>query len=168
MESKFGKNSEHFERIVGQGEYFSKDNVCKALGIMESALDSVRLGLLSKTEKLVAAEIFTNFVEMSEHLLLQGYKHAAISVAGAALEDGLRRCCQRSGVTLKDRDDISALAHKLLDKKAIDRLQMKQVAYWKNMRDLADHGHFDKVAEIADSEVGGMIRGLPAFLDGLP
>ncbi len=44
-------------------------------------------GLLDDIQKLLQADIFANFLEMSEHLLKEGYKDPAAVIIGSVLED---------------------------------------------------------------------------------
>jgi hypothetical protein len=46
----------------------------------------------------VAAEVFTDFIEMAEHLLEQGYKDPAAVVAGSVLEEHLRQLCHKNAI----------------------------------------------------------------------
>jgi hypothetical protein len=46
---------------------------------------------MTRTATLVSAEVFNDFLDMSAHLLDNGYYQAAGSLVGAVLEDSLRR-----------------------------------------------------------------------------
>ena len=73
----------------------------------------VTLAYLKRIEDLVSADIFTDFLEMAEYLLKNGYKDPATSLIGAVLEDGLRRVSAGHGIKLKSREDIQSLNTKL-------------------------------------------------------
>ena len=75
----------------------SVDDRDAAVGILESFRDDVGAGLLSSIREAVAGEVFTDFLEMASHLSSEGYHHVAASLAGAVLEDGLRRCLRLRG-----------------------------------------------------------------------
>src|SRR5262245_45467883 len=69
---------------------FARD-ATQGLGILKAAYDELQKGFVGKLQNLVAAHIFTDFLEMAVHLREAGYKDAAASLGGAVLEDGLRR-----------------------------------------------------------------------------
>lgn len=45
------------------------------------------------SQKIIAAEIFSDFLEMAEHLLEQGYKDPAAVMIGSVVEENLRKFC---------------------------------------------------------------------------
>lgn len=112
-------------------------------------------------QALVSAEIFTDFVEMTEHLLEQGYKDPAASLVGAVLEDGLRKISAKNAVTVKAKEDISSLNKKLADAQVYNRLRQKKLQVWNDVRNNADHGKF---SEYSKDDVKEMIKGVSDFL----
>jgi hypothetical protein len=59
-------------------------------------------GLLTATRALIAADLFSDFLEMAKHLLDEGYKDAATVIAGSSLEAHLRRLCDSHGIRVLD------------------------------------------------------------------
>jgi hypothetical protein len=57
----------------------SSDDVEQGLGILSAARDDIEGGYLQKMETLVSAEVFSDFLDMAEHLLDNGYKDPAAS-----------------------------------------------------------------------------------------
>src|SRR5437867_5403331 len=55
---------------------------------------------LFDTRKRIQAEVFDDFLEQAEHFLKDGYFQVAAVIAGAVLEDGLRKLCARQHITL--------------------------------------------------------------------
>ena len=129
---------------------------------MKAAKEDIEGGYLKKLEDLVAADIFTDFLEMTEYLLEQGYKDPAASLIGAVLEDGLRKIAKNSGITLKSKENISSLNHKIAGAQIYKRLAQKQIEVWNEIRDNADHGKFSEYN--ADS-VKDMCSGVRDFLE---
>ena len=62
-------------------------------GILAAAKEDYIGGLLDDQKTLVCAEVFTDFLQQADYLLREGYKDPAAVIAGAVLEDGLRRLC---------------------------------------------------------------------------
>ena len=162
LKAVFGDNSTHFQEFQQRCRYASYDDALQGQSILKAAKEDIEGGYLKKLEDLVAADIFTDFLEMAEYLLEQGYKDPAASLIGAVLEDGLRKIAKSSGITLKSKENISSLNHKIADAQIYKRLAYKQVEVWNEIRDNADHGKFSEYN--ADS-VKDMCNGVRNFLE---
>lgn len=116
-------------------------------------------GYLFNVRTLVAAEVFSDFLEMAQHLLDNGYKDPAASLTGAVLEDGLRRVCTKH--TISTTGDLSSQNTKLGDASVYNRLMQKRVAVWIAVRNHADHGQF---SEYTEADVRQMLSGVTELL----
>jgi len=161
LKTVFGDNSTHFQEFQQHclGSYYN--DALQGQAILKAAKEDIEGGYLKKVEDLVAADIFTDFLEMAEYLLEQGYKDPAASLIGAVLEDGLRKIAKNSGITLKSKENISSLNHKIADAKIYNRLVQKNIAVWNEIRDKADHGEF---LEYDADSVKDMCTGVRDFL----
>jgi hypothetical protein len=130
-------------------------------GILSAVREDVAGGYLTRLKALVAAEVFSEFMEMGEHLLNAGYKDPAASVTGAVLENGLREIATEHRVKLSAKEDLSSLNSKLAQAGIYNRLTQKKVQVWIGIRNHADHGEFD---EYSESDVGEMLAGVTDFL----
>ena len=130
-------------------------------GILRALREDIGNGYLRRLEALVSAEVFTDFLDMAQHLLDTGYKDPAASLAGAVLEDGLRRIATANGVKFTKGDGLAKLNEKCAQAGVYNALVMKQVAVWTEIRNKADHGHF---TEYASADVAGMVPGVSALL----
>jgi len=130
-------------------------------GVLVAVLDDIEAGYLTSIRRLIRAEVFTDFLDMADHLHENGYHHAAVSLTGAVLEDGLRQLADAAGVKANRRDDLAALNSKLLQAGAIDPLRRKELGVWTDLRNASDHGDWDQVTE---GRAGDMIRGVTSFL----
>jgi hypothetical protein len=149
---------QHFRERVDSGH----QGVVKAgKGILTAVREDVAGGLLTRLKALVAAEVFAEFVEMGEHLLDAGYKHPAASLAGAVLENGLRRIATQQGIKVRPRDDLNGLNSKLAQAGVYNRLTQKKLQVWADIRNHADHGQFD---EYTEADVRDMLAGASDFL----
>ena len=131
------------------------------LGILQAALEDVEQGHLETLQQMAVAEVFSDLLDQADHLLQHDYVAPAASLAGAVLENGLRSLAERHDIPVKPRDNLSALNSKLADKKVYTPLRRKQVSTWTEVRDTADHGHFD---ELTEADVADLIRGVQNFL----
>lgn len=142
------------------------DQLRAGIGILTALKEDVDGGYLSELRSIISAEVFTDFLEIAAHLLENGYHHAAASVAGAVLEDALRRELRRR--QLKAGSNLESLNQVCLDNDLYPALAYKQVKVWIEVRNHADHGEFEQVDSLV---VESMIRDLPIFLRrdvGLP
>jgi len=137
------------------------DDANQGMAVLRAAKEDIEGGYLQKVEMLVSASVFSDFLEMSEHLLDNDYKDPAASLIGAVLENGLRRICGNSNITVKFDDNISSLNQKLADKDIYNRLQQREIEVWNKLRDYADHGHFDQYNA---GHVKDMLTGVMKFL----
>lgn len=148
----------NFEQTVRAPRPWYVEN---GLGILRAAAEDLDLGLLRSFRELVAAEVFGDFLDMAKHLFEAGYAIPAASLAGAVLEDGLRRIAASRDVKVKAGDDLSTLNHKLADANVYNRLEQKRIQVWIDVRNRADHGEFD---EVRTSDVLDFLAGVEAFL----
>ena len=62
------------------------DDAVRGMAVLQAAKDDIEGGYLQKVETLVSASVFSDFLEMAEHLLDNGYKDPVASLTGAVLE----------------------------------------------------------------------------------
>lgn len=144
LKAVFEDNSTHFQEFQQRcrGPFYT--DALQGQSILKAAKEDIEVGYLRKLEDLVAADIFTDFLEMAEYLLEQGYNDPAASLIGAVLEDGLRKIAKNNDIILKSKENISSLNHKIADAKIYNRLVQRQVEVWNEIRDNADHGKFSE------------------------
>jgi len=139
-----------------------------AIGILKAAKQEIDGGWLVSLKGLVSAEIFSDFLEMSEHLLEEGYKDPAAVMIGSVLEEHLRNLCTTHSVDtfiLKGTDQV----HKKADimnadlKKAgvFGPLEQKSVTAWLGLRNSAAHGKYE---EYRIDQVKIMYQGVLDFI----
>lgn len=118
------------------------------IGILEAIKYELENGLLDNLQKLLQADIFSDFLEMSEHLLKEGYKDAAAVIIGSVLEDTLRKLATDKGIAIVNDKGKSLtmepLNVELARVEAYTQLVKKQITSWADLRNNAAHGHFDQ------------------------
>ncbi len=137
------------------------DETETGLGILRGLKSGIEQGFMKKNIELVKAEVFTDFLDIGEHLLENDYKDPAASLIGAVLEIELRNLCTRNDIPFKSSDDISCLNGKLKDKEVYHQPMRSQIEAWKKIRDKADHGHFD---EYTIDQVKDFLSGVRKFI----
>ena len=156
-----GEDSPYYKNFVEGVKTAHPSDVDHGIGILTALKEDLELGYLTRVKDLVSAEIFTDFIEMAQHLLNNSYKDPAASLVGAVLENGLRQIAQKHAVEVKSGDDIGSLNTKLADKEVYSRLIQKQIQAWKAIRDSADHGKF---SDYKSDDVKAMLEGVQRFL----
>lgn len=156
-----GNDHVYVENFRAKVEKGYTSSVHSGKGILIAVREDVAGGYLTRLKALIAAEVFSEFVDMGEHLLDAGYKDPAASLAGAVLENGLRQIATDNAIKLKAREDIGSLNAKLAQAGVYNRLTQKKVQVWNDVRNHADHGEFDQYTE---SDVRDMLAGVTDFL----
>ena len=135
----------------------------------EGVLISPRLAIAHEIEGDIL-DIAQKQVEASEGNTDATHKQLQLGIAaflaGAALEDALRRLCDASGISYPQRTSISILQTALYQPskqiEVISGSENKQITAWGDTRNNADHGRF---SEITHSEVLSMVIGVRGFID---
>ncbi|NMB56557.1 hypothetical protein GYA19_01295 [Candidatus Beckwithbacteria bacterium] len=110
-----GEDSPYYKNFIEGVKTAHPSDVDHGIGILTALKEDLELGYLTRVKDLVSAEIFTDFIDMAQHLLGNSYKDPAASLVGAVLENGLRQIAQKHAVEIKSGDDIGSLNTKLAD-----------------------------------------------------
>ena len=156
-------DSQDWARIVG---------VCKSVLVLydQGALKSPRLTIAREIEAdfLDIAQAQAQIAEQSKNdTKKQLHLGIAAFLAGASLEDALRRLCDENTLPYDpQRSSISKYQSCLYQPskqvELISQSENKQITVWGDTRNKADHGKFD---EITQTEVVTMIMGIRSFID---
>lgn len=130
-------------------------------GVLRAVAEDLANGYLFNVRLLIEAEVFDDFLEMAQHLVDHGYKDPAASLAGAVLEDGLRRIAAARGVAHKKSDGIDALNALIAKAGVYNKLMQSKVDSWRLIRNAADHGKF---SEYSQDDVRSLITGVGDLL----
>ena len=161
LKNVFGENSTHFQGFQESCKHAFHSDALQGQSILKAAKEDLEGGYLKRLETLVSADIFTDLLEMADHLVEQGYKDPAASLIGAVLEDGLKQIARNHDIKVKSREDIGALNSRLADVQIYNRLMQKRIQVWNDIRNNADHGNF---SEYNLDLVKEMLNGVRDFL----
>lgn len=112
--------------------------------------------------ELVEAEVFDDFLEQAQQLLEKGYHAPAAVVAGCVLEDGLKKLCDKNGITLPARGTINPADDELVEKGLYSSLTQKKILVLADLRNKAAHGQW---TEFTKNDVADMIKSVRSFLE---
>lgn len=120
-------------------------------------------------QELMHADMFTDFLGMSEHLLLQGYKDAAAVICGSVLEEHLRKLASKNSISVLKPDGVHKKADtinsELTAAGAYSKLDQKGVTAWLDLRNKAAHGEYTLYTK---DQVVIMLQGVQNFISRLP
>ncbi|MCY3720002.1 MAG: hypothetical protein OXG07_10675 [Anaerolineaceae bacterium] len=163
---------EYFEDIQKTEENASYiDAAEKTLGILEGLKDDYESGMLDEMFRRIEAEATYDFMKQAEQLLdgeKPEYDHVPAAVlAGAVLENGLRRLCQRQSPpieTLRENGNPKRLNSLIeeLQGEAYNPAKGDQLKAWAKIRNAAAHGEIEKFNR---DDVVDMIAGIKRFLN---
>jgi hypothetical protein len=158
-----GENSDHCQSLVRLANAKETETLklAECLGILEAAETDFSRGLLLDLKALVQAEALGDFLEQAEVLLASGYHVPAASLAGAVLEDGLRKLCDARSVAYPPKTTIDPLNSSLAKAGAYDKLVQKRITALADIRNSADHGRPDK---FKPEDVDDMLKWTRRFL----
>ena len=127
---------------------------------------------LKNLSELIHGNIFSDYLDMAQHLLEEGYKDASTVIGGSTLEVHLRKLCEKNeidievttskGIKPKKADVMNS---DLTKENIYSKTQQKQVTAWLGIRNDAAHGNYDKYTK---EEVKFMLIGLRDFFVRYP
>jgi hypothetical protein len=157
-----GEDSDHYRelrRIAGEAGSFY---IIHCIGIVEAAQRDFDMGLLFDLRKLIAAELLGDFIDQAESLLAGGYFVPAASLAGAVLEDTLRKLCEKHAIPVPSSTKIDTLNNELARAGVYDKLIQKRITAIADIRNNADHGQFKKFKREDVEDMVKWVRGFAA------
>ena len=147
----FGTDHPYYTEFknVTRDSYGSSVN--SGVAIINNIKTEIENGWLTSIKGIVSAEIFTDFLEMAEHLLETDYKDPAAVMIGSVLEEHLRQLCLTNSIDIeyeKDGKLIPLKADRLnseLAKAGIyNKLDQKNVTAQLDLRNKAAHGKYSE------------------------
>jgi len=159
----FGKDSEHyqlFESCCKKGITYSP--LHKGIGILNAAKEDYECGYIQDVRNLVAAELFSDFLEQASELLDAGYHGPAAVLAGAVLEDNLRKLCEESTIDLPNKPKLDFMNAQLAKSNIYNKLTQKRITAIADIRNSAAHG---KWTEFQPADVADMLKWIGNFTE---
>lgn len=154
LKNLFGEGHPYFSEFIEQVKHEQPDDVEQGAGILNAVKTELKGGWFNTTRGLLSAEIFSDFIEMADHLLAEGYKDPAAVMIGSVLEKHLRNLCLKFEI-----DTHIEKNGKLVPKKAsfinaelakagvYNKLDEKNVTAWLDLRNKAAHGRYEEYSK---------------------
>lgn len=174
IEQIAGINSRYAKEVasIEAEDYAISYQTAPIAGIVTALRSALQADFLETASELIHGELFSDFVEMAQHLLDEGYKDPAAVVVGAALESHLRQLCVKHGIETEVSSSKDPRAKKaermnqdLAKEGVLGKGDKKSVTAWLDIRNNAAHGNFD---EYSAEQVKVMIMGVRDFILRMP
>ncbi len=144
----------------------------RIMGVVQSLYADIENGHLQSVSELIHGEVFSDFLEMADYLLTEGYKDAAVVMAGGTLEAHLRKLCIKNSIPIdiqtsngtqpKKADGMNA---DLAGASVISKLDQKNVTSWLDLRNKAAHAQY---SEYTKGQVVLMTASVRDFITRIP
>ncbi|MBA2610956.1 MAG: hypothetical protein H0U95_03225 [Bacteroidetes bacterium] len=164
--SQYNSHFQHYRAKMEMTRLHSNNYqpLLELMGVLEAIKYELESGLINKLKTLIQADIFSDFLEMGEHLLKEGYKDASAVIIGSVLEDTLRKIAQENNIEiLNDKGKFLTMdpLNIAIEKIGIyNQLVKKQITSWADLRNNAAHGRF---SEYDDKQVAMMLQFVQTF-----
>lgn len=164
----YGENHPYYSGFENCMKNPTPESILNGKGILNSINTEIDKGWLITLKGLVAAEIFTDFIETAEYLLSQNYKDASAVIIGSTLEEHLRQLCRKNSIDTQDEKNgkrihkkAESINSELAKKSIYSILDQKNITAWLDLRNKAAHGKYN---EYTIEQVELMITGIQNFL----
>lgn len=177
------KSKSFVVRVVGEKSEYYKDiisalsekrlglgtNLKYVIGSITALKEDLENDYLKSYSELLHSEIFSDYIEISRHLLDNGYKDSSAVIIGSTLESHLRKLCAKYNIeieidkgngktTFKNAETMNT---DLTKEEAYSQANQKQITAWLAIRNNSAHGKYDDYTE---SEVKLMVMGVENFI----
>jgi hypothetical protein len=165
-DSSYLKTSNAIVSQYGVANYYA---ATQHMGILKAIRSDYANGFMKSMTELIHADVFSDFLDMADYLLSEGYKDAAAVIAGSTLEGHLRKLCASFGVAPIKADGkpkkADTINSELVVAKAYGLADQKQVTAWLDFRNKAAHGEY--TSYVAD-QIKIMSMGIREFIARVP
>lgn len=169
LENLFGFNHPFYSDFNTHVTSNERYRIEMGVGILNGVKNEINNGYLVRYRKIVSAEVFSDFFEMSDYLLNEGYKDASAVMIGSLLESHLKNLCKINGIDLCVEKDgksipkkVNTLNAELTKMDVYNLLQQKSITAWMDLRNKAAHGDY---TEYSLEQVKLMYSGVMDFIN---
>ena len=168
-------NLDRANQMIGAGMRIGQGS---ATGACQSVIALHEQGALNSPRLEIAHEIVGDILDIAQKQVSAAEANTdatqtviqrgiAAFLAGAALEDALRRLCDDNNISYNPQQTpISQLQTALYQPakqiEIISQSETKQITAWGATRNDADHGHFNRITQ---ADVQSMVIGVQGFID---
>ena len=171
-----GENSEYFKSMevlfpanhMGYG-----DKLNGMIGSVIALKEDLEDNYMKSYSEILHSEIFSNYIDIANHLIEKGYKDSSAVIIGSILESHLRNLCGKNNIESESENSQGKLKPKKADSMNSELYKTnsytlaysKQITAWLDIRNNAAHGKYE---EFTEPEVKLMIQGVQTFIINYP
>ena len=148
--------------------FYNHDIIPVLVGIVQALKTAHESGYLYDIQELIHAEIFSDFLDMGDYLLKEGYKDPAAVIIGGVLEEHLRKLCLKNSIDIPRNNGprkADAMNADLSKSKVYNLLDHKNITAWLDLRNKAAHGQY---TEYTQDQVELALQGIRDFIARFP
>lgn len=168
LQNSFGVDHPFYKEFNSKAKDATPTDTYEGRGILNAAKHEIFGGWLFTLKGLITAEIFSDFLEMSDYLLQENYKDPAAVMVGSVLEEHLRQLCIRNSISVEKivngkpiPKKADLLNSELAKAEIYNKLDQKSITSWLDLRNKAAHG---KYTEYSKEQVLIMYHGVVNFI----
>lgn len=168
LRNTFGTEHPFYLEFNKQAKDATPYNTEQGRGILKAVKQEIEGGWLFTVKGLISAEIFSDFLEMAEYLLQEGYKDPSAVVTGSVLEEHIRQLCLKNSIPIEISKDgklfpkkVDLMNSELASANIYNKLDQKSITSWLELRNKAAHG---KYSEYTKEQVELMFQGVTNFI----
>ncbi len=156
-----GNNSEYYKETdatLRRTNINEGNKLRHIIGTINALKSDLQNGYLKSLGDIIQSEVFSDYLDMAEYLLKEGYKDPAAVIVGSTLEVHLRELCVTNRVDIEILNSKGDLIPKKADVMNSDLAKagiytsayQKQITAWLGLRNSSAHGKYSdyKVDEI--------------------
>ncbi|MCC8360271.1 hypothetical protein [Salinimicrobium sediminilitoris] len=148
----YGDKHPYYVGFQNATKYHYETSVRSGIEILDNIKAEIENGWLNSIKSIVSAEIFSDFLEMAEHLLKNDYKDASAVMLGSVLEEKLRQLSELHKLPIKKLTEsgkefpvnADRLNNELAKAEVYNKLEQKTVTAHLDLRNKAAHGHYNE------------------------
>ncbi len=153
LKSTLGDQEIYYIKFLNGVKHHTDYSLVLAIELLQRIRSDVDNGWLQNIKGIVSAELFTDFLDMSEHLLDEGYKDPAAVIIGSVLEENLRQLTLKNTLPITQLDAKTGkikplkaeyLNTELCKNSIYNVLYQKSVTAWLDLRNKAAHGQYQE------------------------
>lgn len=165
IQGTHGRDSPHSAAFASelsnvQNNYIDDRRLNSFRGLFLAAKSDFEAGLDFNIERLVAGEVFGDFVALAKACLAEGNHSVAAVLACAALEDALKRYARAKGLEVEGKT-MEDIVNALKSKGLVTGPQKALMAAMPRIRNAAMHADWDKLTA---NEAGSVLGFVEQFL----
>lgn len=170
-----GKNSEYYKDTMSilNGKVGLGIKARRIAGVINALLSDIKNDYLQSFTELIHANIFSDFIEMSEYLSKEGYKDASAVIIGSTLESHLRKLCIKNKIPIEIEKNnkiipknADVMNSELTKKEVYNKIFQKQITASLGIRNNAAHGKYEgytlEQVKLMIQEISNFINSNPA------